>query len=74
MGHLGPGIRLTARNRHTSDTNDKAELTIAATISDIQGGLSKSPQLISAFALSAFVIKYTLFTSARLPGNGFSIR
>jgi hypothetical protein len=40
----------------------------------VQRGLSKSPQLISAFALSAFVIKYTLFTSARLPGNGFSIR
>ena len=47
MGHLGPGIRLTARNRHTSDTNDKAELTIAATINDIQGRLFKSPQFDS---------------------------
>ena len=34
----------------------------------------KVPQLILAFALSAFVIKYTLFASARLPGNDFSIR
>jgi len=41
---------------------------------DLLGVLSKSPQLISAFALSAFVIKYTLFASACLPGNSFSIR
>jgi hypothetical protein len=40
----------------------------------IPGGLSKSPELISALVSSAFVIKYTLFGSARLPGNGFSIR
>jgi hypothetical protein len=39
-----------------------------------RGGLSKSPELISALVSSAFVIKYTLFGSARLPGNGFSIR
>jgi hypothetical protein len=41
---------------------------------DDHGGLSKSPELISALVSSAFVIKYTLFGSARLPGNGFSIR